>query len=401
MKATGKTSSMMAVLMLAAAGANRTWAEPEVAGAGDPWLPPHPPLHRELTVRRLGDISIGRCWGWYYRVSPDGRHLATLEWGDGEGKKAVVTRDGVRGPGYDGFPLGCGCNFLTYSPDSAHLAYPAIRDGKCYVARDGAEEGPYNADGLRGWFEITFSPDSRRLAYGARRGGKPVIVVDGKIEEAPGAVHGIQFDGTSTRLAYLATLGAKMCVVVDGKPGRWCDGVCPATFDRKYDFGLFTPAGNRAVEIGRTGDTWTVSVEGRTPWTAKGEDIGGVRLSRDGARDVACNRNDGPAVFSPDGTRLGQWVQRGAETRPNGGVALVVDGKDVVTYRRRPGARHGLQPRQPPCRLRHRFHGSRRPCLPGRQGDRRRAGGRRSHVQPRQPSSALVRRGRRRLAGNG
>jgi hypothetical protein len=96
---------------------------------------------------------------------------------------------------------------LTFSPDSARVAYSARVGGKWFMVLDG-QAGTYY-DGLG---DLTFSPDGQRLAYGAQLGDRYFVVVEGQESEAydsvvlSGAGGRIIFDTPGT-LRYLAIRG--------------------------------------------------------------------------------------------------------------------------------------------------------------------------------------------------
>jgi Tol biopolymer transport system component len=64
---------------------------------------------------------------------------------------------------------------LVFSPDSKHVAWNALRQGKWLVVVDGVEGRAYEVvfDGP------VFSPDSKHVAFTAERGGKQLLVADG------------------------------------------------------------------------------------------------------------------------------------------------------------------------------------------------------------------------------
>jgi hypothetical protein len=80
----------------------------------------------------------------------------------------MVIVDGAEGKPYDN------ASWLTFSPDSRHLAYVAGMGEKRRVVADGVEGPEYE------WaLAPAFSPDGKRLAYIAGRKDSLAVVVDG------------------------------------------------------------------------------------------------------------------------------------------------------------------------------------------------------------------------------
>ena len=115
--------------------------------------------------------------------SPDSRRVAFRTMRHKDGKQIVVV-DGVDGPPYEWVK-----SDPIFSPDSQSVAYVAGSTEEGFVVRDGREHSRYrtlhtavpaSGRGQRAPF-LTFSPDSRHLAYTARKKdtGRWVLVVDG------------------------------------------------------------------------------------------------------------------------------------------------------------------------------------------------------------------------------
>ncbi|HNX04869.1 MAG TPA: hypothetical protein PKI32_05170, partial [Opitutales bacterium] len=100
------------------------------------------------------------------------------------------------------------------SPDSAHAVYAAIRNGGCFLVRDGREGLPYDSVD-----NITFSPDGRHLAYSARIGNNWFIMLDDQPGRTYGYVAAPTFSADSAHFAHVALDGDKFRVILDGKPG--------------------------------------------------------------------------------------------------------------------------------------------------------------------------------------
>ena len=62
-----------------------------------------------------------------------------------------------------------------FSPDGAHLAYAAAKDGKWFVVLDGKPLAKFEAVS-----RVSFSPDGRGLIYQAKIQGRPVWIINGK-----------------------------------------------------------------------------------------------------------------------------------------------------------------------------------------------------------------------------
>jgi hypothetical protein len=221
---------------------------------------------------------------------------------------------------------------IVLSSDGKHMAYVLWRGMARYaVVLDGKELETYEGIDRD---TLTFSPDGARLAYAASRNRKPLVVVDGKAEEAPGIPRDISFSPSGKRVAYTAYANdypggdpVWNCLVVDGKPGKHYAKVGRAVFENG-ESGVFTPVGERAVEVGGDLATWTVTVEGQVPWTVQPPiEIDQLRVSRDGTRAVfrdTCryaDRSSVLALFGPNGAQTFQWEER------DGRCAVTVGGK--------------------------------------------------------------------------
>jgi len=123
--------------------------------------------------------------------SPDSLRLAYPVSLEPERWSLVV--DGKQGPSYD--EIGA----ITFSPDSRHVAYVAIREGSQMVVLDGSEQRAYDNVG-----SVVFGPDGRELAYVAREGDSWRVVL-GKQAGKPYAaiLSGPRFVGPQT-VVYVA-----------------------------------------------------------------------------------------------------------------------------------------------------------------------------------------------------
>lgn len=106
---------------------------------------------------------------------------------------------------------------ITFSPDSCHVAYAAMRGGKWFVVFDEIEYELYDDIGKT---SPVISPDSKRIAYAARRGRQWFSVVDGKIAGGPYegfCPGGIVFSPNSQWVLYVVKKGDSWVAVVDEK----------------------------------------------------------------------------------------------------------------------------------------------------------------------------------------
>ncbi|HCN77952.1 MAG TPA: hypothetical protein DIT13_12260 [Verrucomicrobiales bacterium] len=160
-------------------------------------------------------MGLHDAYGFDFIFSPDASDYATMMW-DGT-KRWVISakRD----------PMEIEKIFdwsLTYSPDSQHLSFAAVRDGKLAIWLDGKPapcDIPFKD--CPNWKAILFSPDSKRLAFIVRTETALHWVVDGKAD--PGAKFigsnvTMDFSPDSRHYAYAATdaAGKEVRVVVDG-----------------------------------------------------------------------------------------------------------------------------------------------------------------------------------------
>lgn len=109
-----------------------------------------------------------------------------------------------------------------FSPDSRHMAFRALMQGKWLVVRDGIEDQPYAAVDAP-----AFSPDSQRLAYKAYTGDQErhdndmkFMVMDGKEGAQYDDILYSIFSPDSQKLAYVAKKANGWCLVVNGIEGK-------------------------------------------------------------------------------------------------------------------------------------------------------------------------------------
>jgi hypothetical protein len=218
----------------------------------------------------------------------------------------------------------------AFSPDGAHLAYSARRDGGWVVVADNAQGRAYEAVG-----PPSFSPDSRRLAHPAKLSGRWMVVTDGVAGPAYDQVASPSaFSRDGARTAYAAQRNGKWLVVLDGTEGEPYEEVGSL---------YFSPDGKRLAYAGKRADKWSVvepaavgrpydrvyapvfSADGaRMAYGARRE--GKVFAVIDGREDPAYD-DMGPPAFSPGGEHLVYAGKRDGKWR------IVVDGADLGVYR--------------------------------------------------------------------
>ena len=136
---------------------------------------------------------------------------------------------------------------LYFSPDSTHLAYSGLQNGKSFVAVDDDVDRHY--DGLlSGWKArsdgkpllhhrermgtIAFSPDSQRVAYAAQRGNQAVaVLLDRTLQRFPHdriLNQPLLFSPDSKHVAYGVEQHLEQGVAIDGRV-RWAYSGLPPT----------------------------------------------------------------------------------------------------------------------------------------------------------------------------
>jgi hypothetical protein len=122
---------------------------------------------------------------------------------------------------------GVGVEGLVFSPDGAHLAYPAQRKGGWQIVRDSAEGPLWSGIG-----EVVWSPDGRHLAHAANQGSSWLVVSDNEVGPAFDALleKTLIYSPDSRRLAYVGLRGEARFVVESGRVGPGWDGVAGLVF---------------------------------------------------------------------------------------------------------------------------------------------------------------------------
>ena len=135
------------------------------------------------------------------------------------GQKWFVALDGKLGESFDGIGGG-----LVFSPDSQHLAYMGLRQGKWYAVVGSRLEGPY--DGL-GEHSLCFSPDGKHHAYTARFGDQQSVIRDGRPLNTYQAIlqYTPRFSPDSRHLVYGGIMGRETRLVTDDRDGPFHDSI--------------------------------------------------------------------------------------------------------------------------------------------------------------------------------
>ncbi len=219
----------------------------------------------------------------------------------------------------------------SFSPDSQHIIYPAKRNDKWVLVKDGVEGPEY--DEIETISEH-FSNDSQRVSYVGKRGDKWVGVVDGLATPEYDRFYRINFSPDSKRTCYAGHRGDKQFPVVDGvegkeydeiehisfspdskrvefpakRNGKWVkviDGVESAEYDSDGFGPTFSPNSKRVAYTGQRGEKQLAVVDG----------IEGLPYD-----------NVQPLVFSPDSKHVAYWAKRGEQW------ILVIDGAEVKAW---------------------------------------------------------------------
>ena len=191
------------------------------------FIPPFfSPDSNRLAYAVADDYSSKEVWavvdGWESRkydhiysivFSCNSEHIA---YSANTGSKTLVVVDKEEGRSYKNAGSLRDIRYLTFSPDSQHLAYTAILDNSLWViVVEGQEVKQYRAIE-----DVCFSPDSKRVAYVAD--GQFVVfdTVEGtKYQNI--VLNSLTFSPDSLHVAYGAVkYGDQMCVVLNEHEGQ-------------------------------------------------------------------------------------------------------------------------------------------------------------------------------------
>ena len=243
------------------------------------------------------------------QFSPDGRRLAYRVT---QGVKTIVVVDDKESPAYES------ATEPTFSADSKHVAFFAIREGRYFVNVDGVD-GPalYKLLGLG----ISFSPDGSRFGYFALPQDIPhywlppgtdparvsgMFLIGGKFADGPDALKGAPLDRLSVWIervtgpvwsangehwAYARPDGARTVVIADGKPGNSHPAISRLAID----------AEGRAIYAIRQTRSWMMT-RGGQPMGKPVDEVLATIVSPDG-KHVAwvARRGDKQFVATPSG----------------------------------------------------------------------------------------------------
>ncbi len=232
--------------------------------------------------------------------SPDGSMLAFRVWTNGDYQLFVARADGSNPTNITGT---MGVGELAWSPDGSMLAFTSFREGNddLFVV---------NADGtgLRAVVDSPFteagpqwSPDGTQIAFERwpvhdRDPGTADIYVVGvgggeaaPLVTSPGYDTGVAWSPGGSRLAFTSDQGGDEEIYVvnaDGSGERQLTDLPEASATRP----AWSPDGTRLSFVAHDGEQWDV-------WVVDGDGTGLLKLTPSG-------RDDGPAVWAPDGSLL-------------------------------------------------------------------------------------------------
>jgi hypothetical protein len=148
----------------------------------------------------------------YSGHTPDRAHrIEVMKQGDAQ----FVIVDGVRTGGYRGVAV----NSLTFSANSAHVAFAARRGDRWIVATNDRAGEAYDGIG-----EIVVADDGR-VAYAAERAGRWSVVLDGHPGPAFDAILATTLQLDHHHLVYVARSGHDVHAVIDNVQGAAFDGI--------------------------------------------------------------------------------------------------------------------------------------------------------------------------------
>jgi len=204
------------------------------------------------------EVSTHVILGMHIAFSPDSKRVAYLT---ARGEKQLVVVDGDEGTEYDKIDIFS----LMFSPDSKHVAYLGKRGEKWFAVVDGVEGKGYDEIAahivLPGGFQVgggpmlTFSPNSARLAYGAERDGRRFAVIDGVEGNEYDRIQDLTFSLDSKHCAYAAKRGDKWLLVVDSAEGKEYDDIGTESL-------VFSPDSKRLAYVAMRGGKWRIAVNG-------------------------------------------------------------------------------------------------------------------------------------------
>jgi hypothetical protein len=231
--------------------------------------------------------------------SPDGAHYAYKATREGDDSlRSFVVADGKEGKGYDFV------DHVAYTPDGAHLLYVAYSTAryKTFLVRDGEEVASY--DNLPDFGGFRFGPDGRRMFFRLREldDGKEAIVVDGRAFHYDD-ITDAEFGPDGRRFVFKAQRGGVWVMVVDGVESEAYepDGDEPGKIGWSRDGRLaFSKDGSRVAYVGRKGGKEFVVADGVAA-AARYDAIGNLAFTPDGRHVVHTARRGGKSFVVVDG----------------------------------------------------------------------------------------------------
>jgi len=186
-------------------------------------------------------------------------------------QRGVVVVDGRESPAYDGLSAP-GPHF---SPDSEHVGWAALLNGKMQLVVDG-EPGQAWVGGIAGGSPV-WSADSSRIGYVAGRGRQAFAVVDDREGVAYDAITGnVVFSPDAARFAYIARRADRWYVVLDKKEGPAFDEILSTE-------PLFSDDSKRLAYVAKRGGEEFVVVDGREQPGFRDVDPASLRFGPDSA----------------------------------------------------------------------------------------------------------------------
>ncbi|HED66796.1 MAG TPA: hypothetical protein ENJ09_14725 [Planctomycetes bacterium] len=284
-------------------------------------------LHIALREKILGHDDP-KIEDEYFLVSPDGRSLAYMLMGSGA---LSIVHDGIEGEPFKGIAP----ETIQFSPDSKRLVYVGSRDRKTFVVVDGElfESKALHESG------VSFSPDSAHIAWVAvNEQGDRYAVIDGVEGEHYSSIgeRGVVFSPDGAHYAFVADRDGYQTLVRDGVEGPF--------FERVLDF-WWSPSGEHLGYVVDSNGSKVVLMD-EDP-VAEGDTIGrdGLVFARNsdhwaiavrkgkswhlvtGERVLGPYKNILPGLtFNDDGSHLAFLAGHGK------GMVLVLDGQETQDW---------------------------------------------------------------------
>lgn len=201
-------------------------------------------------------------------------------------QKWVAVVNNQESPAYDFI------KWLTFSPDSRHVAYGVVNGNKEYVVMDGKEEKQYD---LISPSNFAFSPDSQSFAYVAHSGRKALVVNNGKeIGEYEGIAPNCLI--YRQKLIYITRTVCQYQLIVDGKPEKAYDQI---------GFVMLNPNGDRLVYCAMDNRQWQIVDNGKEG--SKYDEIAAPLFSANGEHFAYKARSGSKFFMVVDGVKQAEY----------------------------------------------------------------------------------------------